>query len=216
MKQFLVFVLCMFTLVAFQNPLAAQEKSKTPLKEAKMEKDPQDFKAPKPSKVAKNEKGKPVPGSYIVLLQENVIPSFKESNEKSKRKFKNRKEQEAAANKFEAEAKKKVLKYAKEKFGLNPSQITNIYTGIQSGFAVKLDPNSSQKSSFLSKAKSSKEIAQVDQNSTVKISATSVDVASAAENANFSMVQYPSWGTYYVGSCKLHWNLLGMDIGYRN
>lgn len=95
--------------------------------------------------------------SYIIQLDPSAFPElgkFEQDNPGSDRPTS---DGESEAEKF---AKKQIIKFAKEKLDINPSQITQYYSGILFGFAATVPANKID--SFLAKLKTLKEVSSYE------------------------------------------------------
>lgn len=162
---------------------------------------------------------KKIPGSYIVTLKDNFIEN--PTKTKSQGKKINRDRQANAVAAADKAAKKRILKYAKDKFGLSPNEIEQVYTGALTGFSVKI---STQKSNnFLSRAKSASDVKEVEQDVQFSLSVEPDASVSAPANFIYDIFQIPSWGNNYMGTqdCTNYglwaWVLdTGIDLDHRD
>lgn len=113
---------------------------------------------------SKSSNPKKVSNSYIVLLKEDYVAPFAQT----KAKFSSRESQKAAADKHELAAEKAIRKYAIEKLGLSNDEIGDIYTGVTSGFSVKLQAKKSS-ATWISRTKSNENVIDVAQDEELEL-----------------------------------------------
>lgn len=162
-------------------------------KQVSKEKAPQGEEVP----VAKSQSSGPkrIPNSYIVLVNDAYIAPFANT----KAKFSNRESQIAEAKKHEAAAQKAIRKYATETLGLSNDEIGEIYTGVTSGFSVKLKGQKSS-ASWLTKTKSQTNVLDVIQDEEMELAEHHVEsVVDTYHPAVWG--QYADYSNTLVGGC---------------
>ncbi|MBX2875492.1 MAG: hypothetical protein KTR30_25470 [Saprospiraceae bacterium] len=95
--------------------------------------------------------------SYIIQLDPSAFPELEKFEKDNPGSDRPTSDGESEGEKF---AKKQIIKFAKEKLDINPSQITQYYSGILFGFAATIPANKID--SFLTKLKSLKEISSYE------------------------------------------------------
>lgn len=108
------------------------------------------------------EAGEKIEGSYMVLLDEKLFPIYQERTAQVNDRSIDRNQLSQSQSKYDKTIRKDILKFAKEKLGLLPQQITHIYSGAFVGFSVQLTKEKSKH--FLPKAKATSGITEVVQN----------------------------------------------------
>lgn len=159
---------------------------------------------------------KKISGQYIVTLKEDFVKPMAAQKSSSS----SREGQASAAKKHEAQAEKAIRKYAVETLGLNNDEITDVFSGAQSGFTVKLK-NKKSATSWMSKTKSSKNTADVFEDQEVEIAATLVESTIDAYSPEAWAPQYADYGNWVAGGCdctghsKWIWVLdTGIDLNH--
>ncbi len=95
--------------------------------------------------------------SYIIQLDPTAFPDLEKFEKDNPGSDRPTSDGESEAEKF---AKKQIVKFAKEKLDINPSQITQYYSGILFGFAATIPANKVER--FLTKLKSLKEVSSYE------------------------------------------------------
>ncbi len=143
-------------------------------------------------------KAKILSDSYIFIIKDEVVPSFTSKFANKIPQFKNRDQKAKAFATHKRNAKKVIMQIAKDKFGIPPGQVAEVYTGTITGFTVKNVAKNRGKD-FLSKAKASKEVLAVGNDFEMSINLIAENPMSAAESKALTLAQAPSWGTNYTG-----------------
>lgn len=165
-------------------------------KAANLVKEPKEKDA-SPIKKSSSSSSKKIPNSYVVILEENFVKPF--ATQKSS--FSSRESQAAAANKQQAQAEKVIRKYATETLGLSNSEIKNVYTGVTSGFSVKLAGKKSG-ASWMSKTKSAKNTADVFEDVELELADHSIESTMDAYNPKAWAAQTTSYGKFVANGCE--------------
>lgn len=156
-----------------------------------------------------------IPDHYVVLFNTEVMPSFIETTEDGQ--FQSRGEQMEAYIAFDEQMRQQIIDIAAGQFGINPEQITQVFTGALTGFSVKMDRgqaedlgNQAQNSELISCVVSDVEMG-VDASEMPTLVAEAPNVAS----------QYVDWGVRFTGSGDLtgstRWAFVldtGVDMGH--
>ncbi len=95
--------------------------------------------------------------SYIIQLDPAAFPELEKFEQNNPGSDRPTSDGESEAEKF---AKKQIIKFAKDKLDINPSQITQYYSGILFGFAATIPANKID--SFLAKLKTLKEVSSYE------------------------------------------------------
>ena len=159
---------------------------------------------------------KKIDGSYIVMLNDDFVKPFA----KQKSSSTNRESVAAASKKHEAAAEKAIRKYATETLGLSNSEIGDVFSGVQSGFTVKLKNKKSGKN-WMSKTKSAKNTADVFQDEEVEATFHTMGEEVSAYSPEAWAAQYADYGNWVSGGCdctghsKWIWVLdTGIDLNH--
>ncbi len=198
MKKSLInslFILLLITTVTWQINAQPQGK-KTEIKEQKA-----DFKV-KEIPFKKNPKSKQkaeiIPNSYIFILKDKVVPSFMSKQKSSKRKYTDREAKAKAFDAHQKATKKEVMKIAKERFGIAPGMVDQVFTGSVVGFSVKSAARSTS-GSFAKKAQAAPELLGFGNDFFYEIDAMPSTSPEPEPDAALVLAQSPSWGTNYTG-----------------
>ncbi|NET37028.1 MAG: S8 family serine peptidase [Cyanothece sp. SIO1E1] len=151
-----------------------------------------------PVQKSKVSPGKKIPNSYVVVLKDDFVAPF--ATTKSA-KATSRASQAAAAKKHQAGAEKKIRKYATETLGLSNDEIGEIFTGIQSGFTVKLKPKKSGAGAWLTRAKSAKNTAEAFQDQEMEGSLVSAGPIVDQYSPEAWAGQYADYSNWVGGGC---------------
>ena len=159
---------------------------------------------------------KKIDGSYIVMLNDDFVKPFA----KQKSSSTSRESIMAASKKHEAAAEKAIRKYATETLGLSNSEIGDVFSGVQSGFTVKLK-NKKSATSWMSKTKSAKNTADVFQDEEVEATFHMMGEEVSAYSPEAWAAQYADYGNWVSGGCdctghnKWIWVLdTGIDLNH--
>jgi hypothetical protein len=159
---------------------------------------------------------KKIDGSYIVMLNDDFVKPFA----KQKSSSTSRESIMAASKKHEAAAEKAIRKYATEALGLSNDEIGDVFSGVQSGFTVKLK-NKKSATSWMSKTKSAKNTADVFQDEEVETAFHSMGEEVNAYSPEAWAAQYADYGNWVSGGCdctghnKWIWVLdTGIDLNH--
>ncbi len=140
---------------------------------------------------------KKIDGSYIVMLKEDFVKPFA----KQKSSSSSRESSIAAAKKHQAAAEKAIRKYAVETLGLGNDEIADVFSGVQSGFTVKLKNKKSARS-WLTKTKSAKNTADVFQDEVVETAFHEMGEEVNAYSPAAWAPQYADYGNWVAGGCN--------------
>ncbi|NRB49943.1 MAG: hypothetical protein HRU41_19870 [Saprospiraceae bacterium] len=100
---------------------------------------------------------------YIILLDEEAFPKLKENAWKSE----GSERPTNSGDSYEAFVKKELTAWAKKHLDVKPKEITQSYSGIMLGFAVRIPLE--KKDEFLKKAKAMKEITTIEEDGVMGI-----------------------------------------------
>ena len=101
---------------------------------------------------------------YIIQLDPSAFPELEKFEKENPGSDRPSSDGESEYEKF---AKKQIIKFAKEKLDIKPSQITQYYSGILFGFAATIPANKID--SFLAKMKTLKEVSSYEVDGVMKI-----------------------------------------------
>lgn len=144
--------------------------------------------------VTKQAPEEPVPNSYIVFFNPKAMPSFYDTYPDDK--FENREQLMEAFQGFEKETSAKIREILQEKMEFSPKQIQQIYTGVVTGFSVKMSAGEAKE--FAERARKSELVQSIAQDIYVNF-----DSATAPEmtvSSPMPPAQNVNWGVDFVGS----------------
>lgn len=135
-----------------------------------------------------------VPNSFIVFFNPKAVPAFYDAYPEDE--FKSREELLETYQSFEKKATSQIMEIAQGKMGLKAEQITQVYAGIISGFAVKMSEGEAKE--FAERARESELVQSMGRDIYVNM-----DAASATPESIVSSpipAQNVNWGVEFVGS----------------
>ncbi len=144
----------------------------------------------------KQEPEKFVPNSFIVFFNPKAVPSFYDVYPEDK--FENREQLLEEYQSFEKKASSQIMEIAQGKMGLKAEQITQVYAGIISGFAVKMSEDEAKE--FAERARESELVQSVGRDIYMNMDAASATPTSIVTSP--MPAQNVNWGVEFVGSAN--------------